>query len=177
MAILETFLPHGRLRDGNLALRILATNPPDPDKNYVATYRFGMFLDGRRRAVGGIELRLGDQQDLTRFAGQVGYAVHSDHQGQGLAGRSLRLLLPLARKHGFQELWITCDPDNLASRRSCERAGAVLQEIVDLPETHEMYARGSRQKCRYRIELRNVPASLAPVCSLSQSQVRRFRLR
>ncbi|MBX3171569.1 MAG: GNAT family N-acetyltransferase [Candidatus Eremiobacteraeota bacterium] len=153
MPILETFLPHGRLRDGDLRLRILSTSPPDPVKNYVATYHFGMFLEGRRSGVGGIELRLGDHQHLIRFGGQIGYAVHPDHRGQGLAARSLRLLFPLARRHGFAELWITCDPDNFASRRTCERAGAVLQEIVDLPETHEMYARGSRQKCRYRILL------------------------
>lgn len=153
MQIVETFLPHGRLRDGNLRLRIVSTNPPDPDKNYVATYRFGMFLDGKRRAVGGIELRLGDHEYLKQFGGQIGYSVQLGHQGQGLAARSLRLLLPLAKRHGFQELWITCNPENLASRRTCERAGAVLQEIVDLPETHEMYARGERQKCRYRLEL------------------------
>lgn len=153
MPILETFLPHGRLRDGDLSLRILSTNPIDPIKNYVATYRFGMFLRGQKRAVGSIELRLGEHEFLILYGGQIGYAVHPDHQGQGLAARSLVLLLPLARRHGFEQLWITCDPDNFASRRSCERAGAVLQEIVDLPATHELYLRGSRQKCRYLLTL------------------------
>jgi len=51
------------------------------------------------------------------------------------------------------EFWITCNPDNAASRRTCELAGAVLVEIVDLPEDIDMYQEGERQKCRYRLEL------------------------
>jgi predicted acetyltransferase len=67
----------------------------------------------------------------------------------------VRLLLPLARRHGMTWLTITCNPANIASRRSCELAGAQLIEIVDLPPTTELYARGERQVCRYRIELVN----------------------
>ena len=140
--MIQEFLPHGPLRDGDLQLRALSLNPTDPP-----TYRFGMFVD--RRPVGSIDLRLGEDE----LGGQIGYGVHPSHRGQGLAERSLRLLLPLARRHGFEHLWITCDPDNLASRRTCEKAGAVLQEIVDIPTHHEMYARGHRQKCRFRLAL------------------------
>ena len=39
----------------------------------------------------------------------------------------MRLLLPLARRHGLQTVWITCNPDNWASRRTCELAGAELR--------------------------------------------------
>jgi tagatose 1,6-diphosphate aldolase len=62
------------------------------------------------------------------------------------------LLLPLARSHGLMTIWITCNPDNFASRRTCELAGATLVEIVDLPEDNDMYQRGERQKCRYRLD-------------------------
>jgi tagatose 1,6-diphosphate aldolase len=41
--------------------------------------------------------------------------------------------VPLAVRHGLSELWITCNPDNIASRRTCEAAGAELVEVVDLP--------------------------------------------
>ena len=47
------------------------------------------------------------------------------------------------------ELWITCNPDNLASRRTCELAGAEFMGIVDLPPDSDMYLEGERQKCRY----------------------------
>jgi tagatose 1,6-diphosphate aldolase len=47
-------------------------------------------------------------------------------------------------------VWITCNPDNWASRRTCERLGCQLVDIVELPEHIDMYQDGERQKCRYR---------------------------
>jgi hypothetical protein len=49
--------------------------------------------------------------------------------------------------------WITCNLDNIASRKTCELAGARLVEIVDLSEDTDMYRKGERQKCRYRIDV------------------------
>ncbi len=66
------------------------------------------------------------------------------------------MLFPLARCCGFEQVWITCDPNNYASRRTCERLGAELVEIIDLPEDNEMYLDGERQKCRYRLRLDSV---------------------
>jgi hypothetical protein len=48
---------------------------------------------------------------------------------------------------------IDVHPDNIASRRTFELAGAKFVEIVDLPEDTDMYQEGERQKCRYRIDL------------------------
>lgn len=53
----------------------------------------------------------------------------------------------------MKELWMTCSPDNLASRCTCELLGAVFVETVDLPEDIDMYREGERQKCRYRLQL------------------------
>jgi inosine-uridine nucleoside N-ribohydrolase len=47
----------------------------------------------------------------------------------------------------------THHPDNIASRRTCEPAGAKLVENVDLPDDTDMYQEGERRKCRYRIDL------------------------
>ena len=53
----------------------------------------------------------------------------------------------------MSRLWITCNPDNLASRRTCERLGAKLVETVPIPKTHTFYQRGERAKCRFLLEL------------------------
>jgi hypothetical protein len=50
-------------------------------------------------------------------------------------------------------LCITCDPDNAASRRTCELARAVFVEIVDVPETCIIHRTGHKKKCRYWLEL------------------------
>jgi len=62
-------------------------------------------------------------------------------------------LLEIARRHGMTIVWITCNPENVASRRTCELVGGELVEIVDLPSDSDMYQEGERQKCRYRIRL------------------------
>lgn len=41
---------------------------------------------------------------------------------------------------------ITCDPDNWASRRTCEE-GLKLKEIANLPPHNVMYLEDERQKC------------------------------
>jgi predicted acetyltransferase len=50
-------------------------------------------------------------------------------------------------------VWITCNPENVASRRTCELAGGQLIDIVDLPPETDMFKEGERQKCRYRFAL------------------------
>ena len=74
-------------------------------------------------------------------------------RGRHYAERACRLLLPLARAHGMQTLWITCNPENVASRRTCERLGASFIDVVALPANHMLYQRGERVKCRYRLDL------------------------
>jgi tagatose 1,6-diphosphate aldolase len=103
--------------------------------------------------LGSINLRFGSSCHIERYAGHIGYGVHPEHRGHQYASRSVRLLLPLARELNLNPLWITCNPDNIASRRSCELAGATFVEIVDVPETCIIHRNGHKQKCRYRLDL------------------------
>lgn len=41
----------------------------------------------------------------------------------------LRAVLPLARDLGIDAALLTCDADNLASRRTIERNGGVLEDV------------------------------------------------
>jgi RimJ/RimL family protein N-acetyltransferase len=105
------------------------------------------------RMAGGIGLRIGRSRDLEMYFGHVGYNVLTPVRGNHYAERACRLLLPLARSHGMESLWITCNPENIASRRTCERLGCRLVETVPVPVGHSLYIRGERHKCRYLLEL------------------------
>jgi tagatose 1,6-diphosphate aldolase len=143
----------GVLVDGDLTLVLAETIPADPVKGFVPAYAFDLVRRDREGAIGHVHLRIGWNEHLVRYAGHVGYGVDAEHRGQRYAARACKLLLPLARSHGLEALWITCNPDNWASRRTCELAGARLVEIVDLPEDTDMYRRGERKKCRYCLDL------------------------
>lgn len=147
------FRDPGLLIDGDLELVLDKTEPGDAAMDYVPAYHFRMQHAVSREKMGGIVLRVGNTPYITRYAGHIGYGVDPEYRGHHYAARSCKLLLPLARSHDLNPLWITCNPDNLASRRTCELAGADFYEIVDLPEDSDMYQEGERQKCRYRIDL------------------------
>ncbi len=109
-------------------------------------------VDSGKR-MGEINLRLGSNAHIERYAGHVGFNIDAAHRGHQYAARAVRLLMPLAREHGLNPLWLTCDPENLASRRSCTLAGARFVEIVDVPEGCIIYRSGHPKKCRYRLDL------------------------
>lgn len=117
----------------------------------VPTYRFEMRVAGTR--VGSATLRIGSTEYIDRYAGHIGYGVDFGHRGKHYAARTCRLMFDIARRHGMTTLWITCNPENVASRRTCERVGGELVDIVDVPPDIDLYREGDRQKCRYRIRL------------------------
>lgn len=147
------FLRPGPLIDGDLSLVLEEENSGDPVRGHVPSYGFVMQRTADGHELGRVSLRVGGTPDIVFYVGHIGYGVLPDHRGNHYAARSCRLLVPLARAHGLDPLWITCNPDNLASRRSCELAGARFVEIVDLPPDSEMYQRGERRKCRYRLDV------------------------
>lgn len=146
------FLDPGLLIDENLEVTLVKKVPADPDKGYFPKYEFELKDRATGEIMGQISLRVGNN-DNTKYGGHIGYEVEEKFRGRRLASRALRLLFPLALKHGLNPLWITCNPENIASRKTCELAGGELVEIVDLPEDNDQYKRGERKKCRYKFDL------------------------
>jgi tagatose 1,6-diphosphate aldolase len=143
----------GQLVDDGLELVLVEEYPGDPDIGFVPEYRFNMKRTGTEEKVGTISLRIGYTEDLKMYGGHIGFRVLEEHRGHRYAARASKLLFPLAKRHGMDTLWITCDPGNGPSRRTCELIGGQLVEVVDVPKAYPMYEQGHYQKCRYRFEL------------------------
>jgi len=148
------FLDPGRLVDGDLMLTLRTCLPGDPARGWAPSYEFEMRHTEEGTLLGHISLRIGENDHLLLYAGHIGYEVLPEHRGHHYAARACRLLLPLALQHGLETVWITCDPDNWASRRTCELAGARFVEIVRVPPNDVLYLMGHRWKCRYRLDTR-----------------------
>ncbi|WP_417482613.1 GNAT family N-acetyltransferase [Maricaulis sp.] len=136
-------------RDG-VTLRLEELVEPGPPID-VPALRYRIEVAGQ--AVGELRVRLGDTEDLQRHFGQIGYEVYPAFRGRGHATTACRLGLAVMHDLGYGEIWITCNPENKASRRVCEKVGGVLTETVDIPAGHVMYQHGIRQKCRYRVSV------------------------
>ena len=144
------FKQYPNLTDGNLLLEVKETISADREHHLQPEYRFRIFrsLDGVQ--VGGINLRIGDSDALRMYNGHIGYGIDAPFRGNHYAALACRIVAEVAIDHGLETLWLTCIPENIASRRTCELAGAEFVEVIDVPKAHAMYQRGVMQLCRYR---------------------------
>ncbi|GAW51777.1 MULTISPECIES: GNAT family N-acetyltransferase [unclassified Nocardioides] len=73
--------------------------------------------------VGYLALRHALTPWLLEEGGHIGYAVRPSRRGEGHASRALALAVRAAGEHGLDRVLLTCDADNVASRRTIEGAG------------------------------------------------------
>ena len=148
---MEMFLNTDFLSDDEIRLVLEKTVDGDSEKGWVPAYHFAICSrEGIR--MGSCDLSIGHNENLY-YGGNIGYRVEEAYRGNHYAGKACLLLFELARKHDLQYLIITCNPDNAASRKTCEYAGGKLLEIVPLPEDNDMRDAGETEKCIYRFEL------------------------
>ncbi|HEY4344390.1 MAG TPA: GNAT family N-acetyltransferase [Parvibaculum sp.] len=78
-------------------------------------------LKPKRDVIGGAGLRIIDKDNLT---GEIGYTLHPDFWGYGLAVEAARALLDAGfNELGLQRIVAVCDQRNKASARVMERLG------------------------------------------------------
>lgn len=145
------FLNTEFLKSNEIYLKIDKLADGDEVKQWLPAYHFNIcMLDGTE--VGICDLRIGHNKN-TYYGGNIGYRIKPEYQGNHFAGKACFLLFELAKKHDLNELIITCNADNIASRKTCEYAGGVLENIIDLPFDNDMYLKGERKKCIYKFSI------------------------
>ena len=143
----------GSLVDGDLTLELAQCVPGESPRGRVPMLVFRMRRVSDGATMGRVDLRLSLTPALSEYGGHVAYRVEPEFQGHRYAARSVGLLKPLARAYGMDCLWITCAPDNAASRQTCLLAGGELVDIVPLPTWATGAEPGRRETCRYRVPL------------------------
>jgi predicted acetyltransferase len=84
--------------------------------------------------VGRVSVRHELNDFLARVGGHIGYAVRPGSRRRGYATEILRQALGVARSVGVEKALVTCDDDNVASARTIERCGGVLEDVVALDD-------------------------------------------
>ena len=145
------FLDTDFLENEEIKLVLEKTVDGDAEKDWVPAYHFAIH-NKQGIKMGVCDLRIG-HNDKLYYGGNIGYRVAEEYRGPHYAGKACLLLFELARKHDLGYLIITCNPDNYASRKTCEYAGGELLEIVELPEDNDMREDGEFEKCIFRFAL------------------------
>jgi predicted acetyltransferase len=79
--------------------------------------------------LGRIVLRHALTDHLREVGGHIGYDVPSAHRRRGHATAMLGAMLPVAaRDYRLAEVLVTCDTDNVGSRKVIEACGGVLED-------------------------------------------------
>ena len=140
------------LKNEEISLRIERTVEGNTEKGWVPAYCFAI-CNAAGEKVGTCDLRVGYNENLY-YAGNIGYTIQPEFRGNHYAGKACFLLFELAKKHNMKELIITCNPDNIASAKTCEWVGGELVETVELPPDNPMRVEdGETHKRIYRVRL------------------------
>ena len=83
------------------------------------------WVDDDDRYVGRVAIRHRLTEPLLQYGGHIGYDVRSSRRRQGHATAMLAAALPVARSLGIEHALVTCDHDNVASRKVIEANGGV----------------------------------------------------
>ncbi len=94
--------------------------------NVHCTYRW--IIEGDD-VLGGIALRRELTEHLMREGGHIGYGIRPSARRRGMASWALGQMLEEARTLGIENVLIVCADENIASARTIERCGGVLEDV------------------------------------------------
>ena len=85
--------------------------------------------------IGHVRVRQRLTEHLLQIGGHIGYDIRPGKRGKGYGNKILALGLQKAREMGIEKVRITCDVDNVPSRKIIEKNGGVLDSEIPNPET------------------------------------------
>ena len=96
----------------------------DLPEGYVPQTVYWLKVDGKPVGIGKIRSRL--TESSKKIGGNIGYAIDPNKRGNGYSTILLKYLLDEARRMKVDEIMLTVDLGNLASKRAIEKCGGEL---------------------------------------------------
>lgn len=143
------------LKNEEVALIRFDISEADPGRNWTKSYWYDICYPEKTpfrgyQVIGRCDLRLGYSREIY-FGGNIGYRIHAPFRGDHMAYKAAKLLIAYAKELGMPYVLITCNPDNVPSRKTLERlctdVGGKMIDMLELPKDNEMYRQGDREKC------------------------------
>ncbi|MEK4294816.1 GNAT family N-acetyltransferase [Paenibacillus sp. FSL R5-0914] len=97
--------------------------------NYVPQTNYWLLIDSYPVGVGKLRHSLNDQ--LRKSGGHIGYSIRPSERGKGFGKIFLAELLKKAADLGIDKVMLTCEPNNVASRKVIEANRGILSGIED----------------------------------------------
>ena len=95
---------------------------------FVTAHTF--FASDNNKIVGIINARHELNDYLLNFGGHIGYSVRKSERRKGYAKAMLSYTVDFLLSLGLEKILITCDKNNIASKRTIESCGGILENEV-----------------------------------------------
>jgi tagatose 1,6-diphosphate aldolase len=145
-------LLNSKMIDTDLELILLERKPvSDPDSE-IPGYFFLMRNVQSGLDMGSINLRAGYTENIRLYRGNIGFLVSEDFRGHRYAARSCALLVPLIKALNLDPIWLTCNVDNIRSKKAIESIGAKYLDTTVIRQDSpylRYYPEGARTKLRF----------------------------
>ena len=128
------FLEFNDLEDGELKLVLKSCDMPDLDKGYSPRYGFSIIHIEDNKDIGVVYFSV-DRSRRQYLRGHLSFGVSPAYSGHNYAMKACKLIKRVALEHGFKRLFIGCGYENIASRKTIEKLGAVLITIDDVSDS------------------------------------------
>ena len=86
------------------------------------------FVDGKKY-IGTVLLRHQLNEDLLNIGGNITYEIRPSERGKGYGKKMLELALLEAKERGLDKVLVTCDEDNIASKKIIEANGGIQDDF------------------------------------------------
>jgi len=96
----------------------------------VRSETYFLMQEGQPRILGAIDIRMELNEYLFNYGGNIGYGIRPTERRKGYATLMLKLALDICRQRNLRKVLVTCDADNVGSRRTIEKNGGILENIV-----------------------------------------------
>ncbi|TYS64454.1 GNAT family N-acetyltransferase [Bacillus infantis] len=146
LAYRKAFLDSGELLYGGSSLqnyehyekwleKVISQEEGQLPPNRVPATQFLSMVDDK--VVGLVNIRHRLTPELLVESGHIGYCIHPAERRKGYAAEQLKMSLVEAKKLGLEKVLVTCDKANIASARTIQKVGGVLENEVISPDSGE----------------------------------------
>lgn len=82
--------------------------------------------------IGRLSIRHELNEVLLRMGGHIGYEIRSSKRKRGYGTEILRLGLEKAKELGLRRVLVTCDEDNIGSKKIIEHNGGMFENAIEM---------------------------------------------
>ena len=84
------------------------------------------------KLVGMLDIRHERNDKIANYYGDIGYSIRASERKKGYAKMQLALALDICKAMGKERILITCVKDNIASAKTIQHCGGILEnEVID----------------------------------------------